>query len=254
LNTFTTYEMSGLGFAEGEVAVVTGAGSGIGRACALMAARSGLTVVLWDRDAAGLEGTLQELSRLGLRAHGRDVDVTNPQAVAAGWGDTRTRGPCRYLINNAGPPASSPGAFDKLLTDAVGSMQNVTSTWLELCGADARSVVNMSSIAGNLQGVEDANPFYPAAKAAIAGYTRHLATRYRGMPRANAIAPGIIETPRTRPYMDRPVIQQMVARIPQGRLGTASEIASVACFLLSPAAGYVNGALVAVDGGLSHAS
>jgi 3-oxoacyl-[acyl-carrier protein] reductase len=127
-------------------------------------------------------------------------------------------------------------------------------SWIEHCPTAAAALVNVSSIAGNFQGGgQSIQPFYPASKAAIVGYTRYLATRYRGAPRANAVAPGLVITPRTIPFLDMPVIAETAARIPMGRLGFPEEIASAVLFLLSPAAGYINGVLLPVDGAWAHA-
>ena len=139
------------------------------------------------------------------------------------------------------------------MTISVGSVHRVTTSWIEHCPTMAVALVNISSIAGNFQGGGEAiQPFYPTSKAAIVGYTRYLATRYRGAPRANAVAPGLIITPRTIPFLDIPVIAATAARIPMGRLGFAEEIASAVLFLMSPAAAYINGVLLPVDGAWAH--
>jgi len=249
-----TYDMRGLGFAAGDVVVVTGAGSGIGKATALAAARSGLAVAAWDKCAETNRVTKQEIEALGARAVAVTVDVADGAAVARAWEPTLQLGPCRYLVNNAGPPSNSVACFEDNLTIAVGSVHGVTTSWIGHCPTVAAALVNISSIAGNFQGGGQAiQPFYPASKAAIAGYTRYLATRYRGAPRANAVAPGLVITPRTIPFLDMPVIAETAARIPMGRLGFPEEIAGVVLFLLSPAASYVNGVLLPVDGAWAHA-
>jgi NAD(P)-dependent dehydrogenase (short-subunit alcohol dehydrogenase family) len=243
------YDMRGLGFTAGDVIVVTGAGSGIGRATALAAARSGLSVAIWDICAEACRATKLEVEGMGAKALAVPVDVGNDSAVAAAWDPTLQLGPCRYLVNNAGPASNSTASFNDNLTISVGSVQRVTTSWIEHCPTAAAALVNISSIAGNFQGGGQAiQPFYPASKAAIAGYTRYLATRYRGAPRANAVAPGLIITPRTIPFLDVPLIAATAARIPMGRLGFPEEIAGAVLFLLSPAAAYVNGVLLPVDG------
>jgi len=248
------YDLRGLGFAAREVIVITGAGSGIGKATALMAARSGLAVGIWDMDIAGANETAREIESAGGQALAIAVNVGEDAAVANAWEATRALGPCRYLVNNAGPGSSSKAPFDDNLLLAVGSVHRVTTSWLELHAADAASVVNISSVAGNFQGSGlNAQPFYPTAKGALAAYTRYLATRHKGKPRANSVAPGFTITPRTIPYLDYPGMLENLARIPQGRAGFPEEIASAVLFLLSPAAGYINGVLLPVDGGWIHA-
>jgi NAD(P)-dependent dehydrogenase (short-subunit alcohol dehydrogenase family) len=112
------------------------------------------------------------------------------------------------------------------------------------------SLVNLASVAGNFQGGgQTIAAFYPAAKTGIAGYTRYLATKYGGKPRANAVAPGLTLTPRTIPFMQNPAIAETVERVPLGRPGYPEELAAAILFLLSPAASYINGVLLPVDGG-----
>ena len=246
------YDMRALGFALGEVAVVTGAGSGIGKATALAAAHSGLAVAAWDIDGATAGATVREAQALGVRALAIMVNVCDPAQVDRAWEATLPLGPCRYLVNNAGPPSNAAGPFGENLLRALGSVELVTTQWLDRCADIASSVVNLASVAGNFQGGgQSIAPFYAAAKTGIAGYTRHLATRYGGKPRANAIAPGFALTPRTIPFLDNPAIAETVARVPLGRPGFPEEIASTILFLLSPAASYINGALLPVDGGMA---
>lgn len=241
-------------FAPGQVIAITGAGSGIGRSTARVAARFGLTVAVWDMTADSAHRVADEITADGGRACAVTVDVNDTGAVASAWTITRALGPCAYLVNNAGPGSGSDAPFAVNLHAALGSMEMVTTQWLEQDGAIASSLVNVSSISGNFQGGGDTvQAFYPTAKAGIVGYTRYLATRYRGQPRANAVAPGFTLTPRTAPYLEMPAMERLAARIPMGRLAEPEEIAAAIMFLLSPAASYVNGVLLPVDGALAHA-
>lgn len=249
-----SYDMRALGFDPGELVVVTGSGSGIGKATALAAARSGLSVGVWDIVGENAEQTAREAREFGVEALAVTTDVADRSAVAAAWEATLALGRCRYLVNNAGPPSNSDAPFAENLMIALGSVELVTTQWLERCGDVAASVVSIASIAGNFQGGGQAiAPFYPTAKTGIVGYTRYLATRYGGRPRANAVAPGVTITPRTAPMLDSPAMSATSARIPQGRLGYPEELASAILFLLSPAASYINGALLPVDGGMALA-
>ena len=143
-----------------------------------------------------------------------------------------------------------PRRLPRILLKALGSVELVTTQWLEHCGDVAASMVNIASIAGNFSGGGQAiSPFYAAAKTGITGYTRWLATRYGGQPRANAVAPGIVLTPRTIPRFESFGIDAAASTIPLGRLGFPEELASAILFLLSPAASYINGVLLPVDGG-----
>ena len=107
--------------------------------------------------------------------------------------------------------------------------------------------MNVSSVAGNVIGT--APDWYPAAKAAIMGYTRHLAAYRSDDVRANAVAPGMTDTPRLRGFTASDVGQRVLQRIPLHRLGTPEEISWAILFLLSPLASYINGVLLTVDGG-----
>jgi 3-oxoacyl-[acyl-carrier protein] reductase len=246
--------MRSLGFAAGDVVTVTGGASGIGRATALTAVQAGLAVAVWDLDAEGAAETVRMAEAMGGRALAVEADVADRAAVTRSWEATLALGACRYLVNNAGPPSFSPEPFLDNLTAALGSVELVTTQWLDRCCAEAESIVNIASIAGNFSGGgQTISPFYPTAKMGIVGYTRWLATRHGGRPRANAVAPGVILTPRTIPSMADPSRAAVNASIPQGRLGFPEELASAVVFLLSPAASYINGVLLPVDGGLSVA-
>lgn len=248
------YDMRALGFQAGKVVTVTGGGSGIGKATVLAAAKSGLTAAVWDRNATAAAATVREAEELGGVAFSITVDVTDPGAVETAWGATLARGECCYLVNNAGPSSSAGGPFMENLNAALGSMELVTTQWLECVGERAESVVNLASIAGNFQGGgKTISSFYPAAKAGVSGYTRYLATKFEGRPRANAVAPGMTLTPRTIPYLANPAVAEGLERIPLARPGYPEELAAVILFLLSPAASYINGVLLPVDGGWSIA-
>lgn len=242
------YDFRALGFAPGEVVVVTGAGSGIGKATALTAAKSALAVAVWDMDAKGANETAQAINASGGTALAVTADVGSDKDVARAWDESARLGPCRYLVNNAGPSMVTELPFDASLALAMGSIYRVTTSWMERHGAAAASVVNMSSVLGNFQG-GTGQAFYPVAKAGIAGYTRHLALKHRGQPRANAVAPGFILTPRTQPYLQNENTRVRLARIPAGRTGFPEDVAAAVMFLLSPAAAYINGALLPIDGG-----
>ncbi|WP_432993631.1 SDR family NAD(P)-dependent oxidoreductase [Dactylosporangium sp. CA-233914] len=219
-----------LGFSTGDTVVVTGGASGIGAATAALAAGAGLRVVVWD--IAPVDG-------------GSIVDVYDRAAVEAAFA---AAGPVRYLVNNAGPASGGPPLpFTDGLTFTAGSVELVTSAWLSTGPPEGAAVVNVASVAGNLVGTD--SPWYSAGKAAIAGYTRHLATRAAPHVRANAVAPGFIETPRMAGFAGTPLGQSLIERNPMGRAGRPADVAAAILFLLSPAAAYVNGVLLPVDGG-----
>jgi NAD(P)-dependent dehydrogenase (short-subunit alcohol dehydrogenase family) len=251
------------GFVPGDTVIVTGAGSGIGRATALAGAAMGLSVGVWDLDSRAASATTGEIVDAGGTAVAATVDVGDDEQVHAALEIT---GPARYLVNNAGPPSSVERPFDEALVLCVGSVRRVTSAWLAASPpaaarppvppaagrppvppAAGRALVNVASVAGTTIGT--APDWYPTAKAAIAGYTRHLAAYRSAEVRANAVAPGMIDTPRLAGFATSPVGRRALARVPLGRLGSPEDVAMTILFLLSPLAAYVNGALLVVDGG-----
>jgi NAD(P)-dependent dehydrogenase (short-subunit alcohol dehydrogenase family) len=227
--------------------IVTGAASGIGRATAKLAADQGLAVIGWDVDAYGLAAMRDEIVAAGGSFTGYVADITSPQSVQhAMQASARNLAP-RYLVNNAGPPSTAALRFDAAIAGSLIATQCVTRRWLEAEPADP-VLVNVVSIAGNLLGLAE---WYSAAKAGIMGYTRHLAVGRPHRLRANAVAPGLINTPRVQDTLVSDRGRDIVSRNPMRRVGEPEEIASVVLFLLSPAAAYVNGAMVVADGGSS---
>lgn len=236
------------GFTAGDAVLITGAGSGIGRATAVRAAGLGLAVSLWDLNPAGLEETAQLVRTTAPAVHTWVADVSDDAAVDAGFSDAgRALGAIRYLHNNAGPASSSDIPFDRALEICVGSVRRMTQAWSAAGPGQGAAMVATTSVAGNLVGTD--NAWYSASKAAIMGYVRHLAAHRATEFRSNGVAPGMTDTPRLAGFAGSETGQRVLTRIPLGRMAAPDDIAWATLFLLSPLAGYINGVFLPVDGG-----
>lgn len=240
----------------GRVAVVTGAGRGIGAATALLFAKAGANVALVDRDAAGVTQTAQQIGLVGGEALPFTTDVTDAFAVertfdrvAEEWGSLDV------LVNNAGLLRESP--LDDLAEEDLQETLDVNLRGAMVCARAA--VPHMAKLRrGRILSASSATTWlgprgltaYSAAKAGIVGMTRTWARELGPLGiTANAVAPGLIdsETVRTVPPEE---LEDTLRRIPARRLGRPEEVAAVYLFLASDLASFVNGAVVGVDGGL----
>jgi 3-oxoacyl-[acyl-carrier protein] reductase len=241
---------------EGRVAVVTGAGRGIGCATARALARAGASVALVDRDAALVTRTAEQIGLEGGEALPFTNDITDAFAVERTFDRVVEEwGRLDILVNNAGALREAP--LDDLSDDDLQEMIDVNLRGAMVCARAAvpqmvarrhGRILSASSVSTRL-GARGLTA-YSAAKAAIVGMTRTWARELgpQGIT-ANVVAPGLIdsETVRTVPPEE---LESALARIPARRLGRPEEVAAVYLFLASDLASFVNGAVVGVDGGL----
>jgi 2-deoxy-D-gluconate 3-dehydrogenase len=239
----------------GKVAIVTGANTGIGRAIAVALAQAGADVALAGRSRA--DETAEQVRAAGRRAALIEADLSTTAPVGAVVDRTLAElGGLDILVNNAGIIRRADAAeFSEEDWDSVIDT-NLKSLFF-LCQATGRrmiaqgsgKIVNIASLLSFQGGIRV--PSYAAAKSGVAGLTKALANEWAGKGvNVNAIAPGYIATNNTAALQaDETRNRQILERIPAGRWGDPKDIAGAAVFLASPAADYINGHVLAVDGG-----
>ena len=239
-----------------QVAVVTGAGRGIGRAIALKFAAEGAAIVCVSRTQENSEKVAAEVRALGRKAWAHAVNVGSANGVNDAASKIVTEaGRVDMLVNNAGVTRDgllmrmSEEDWDTVLdTNAKGAFlftKAFTRTFLK---QRSGRIINVASVIGLIGNAGQAN--YAASKAALIGFTKSVARELasRGIT-ANALAPGFIETDMTAALTDE-MKKEMLTRIPLNSFGQAEDVANAALFLASPAARYITGQVLAVDGGM----
>ena len=245
---------------DGQVALVTGAASGIGRGIALGLAGSGADVACLDLVGPALEAVVAEIADGGRRAVALPADVTDPDSLAEAVRRTEAElGPLTLAVNSAGVADAAPAE-----EMALAQWQRVvdidyTGVFLS-CQAEARAmlprgrgaIVNIASMSGTIVNRGLLQAHYNSAKAGVAHLTRSLAMEWAGRGvRVNAISPGYTATPmNSRPEVaDR--VRQFEADTPLGRMAVVDELVGPAVFLLSDAASFCTGVDLLVDGGFT---
>jgi 3-oxoacyl-[acyl-carrier protein] reductase len=239
----------------GKVALVTGAGRGIGKAIAGALAGSGAAVAVNDIDTASAERTAGELGR-GARAF--PADVADPGAVARLVDDVVAHyGRLDILVNNAGIEPKAP-----ILELSIDDWQRTLDVNLSAAfytsqaagrvmrAAGGGAIVNIASIAGHNIPLPN-RASYVASKAGLVGFTRECAREFAAYGiRVNAVCPGVIETEMTAESRGNAAqVEKWLADIPQGRLGQPPDVAGLVLFLCSDGAAYLTGQAINVDGG-----
>jgi NAD(P)-dependent dehydrogenase (short-subunit alcohol dehydrogenase family) len=241
-----------MGLLDGHQALVTGAGSGIGRATCLRLRQEGALVALLDIDGEAAAAVAEELGGGPVVA----ADVSDGEAMDAAVQRVAAElGGLTILVNNAGVGAVKPlhrysdREYDRIVDVSMrGTFNGIRAAAPMMLEAGRGSIVNVSSISG-MRPTRGEAP-YAASKAAVIALTQSAALEYGPILRVNCVSPGLIETPMTAPLMgDEKTRASFDRKTPLGRVGTAEDVASVIAFLCSDMAAYVTGINLPVDGG-----
>lgn len=242
---------------DGQIALVTGASQGLGEAVAIRLGANGAHVLCIARNAEKLNRTVEAITANGGKATAIECDVTDRGAVEQLFAAIEEKyEKLDILVNNAGItrdtllPIMRDDQWDEIIA------ANLTSCFL-FCRAASKlmmrkrygRIINMSSVSGIIGNAGQTN--YSATKAGMIGFTRSLSKELaKRKVTVNAVAPGFIESDMTKALGDA-ILSEVKTKIPAARLGTAEDVAACVLFLASPAASYVTGQVLTVDGGMT---
>jgi len=252
-----TYFLCDMGQLVNQIAVITGAGRGIGRAIGLKFAAEGADIVCISRTSENSEKIADEVRGLGRKAWAHAVDVSDAAAVNATAGQIMTEaGRVDILVNNAGITRDgllmrlSEADWDAVLnTNLKGAFLFTRAFSRAFIKQRSGRIINIASVVGLIGNAGQAN--YAASKAGMIGFTKSVARELssRGIT-VNALAPGFVTTDMTA-GLSESIRADLLKNIPLGRLGEVEDIAAATLFLASPAARYITGQVLAVDGGMT---
>ncbi|CUX04012.1 3-oxoacyl-(acyl-carrier-protein) reductase FabG [Agrobacterium genomosp. 2 str. CFBP 5494] len=241
----------------GRVALVTGAAHGIGLAIADRLAGRGAHVVIWDIDRDAGERTVRDLAKRDDAATFMNVDLADPTHVLQMACETVTRfSGIDILVNNAGIVSTGPvedielAEFQRLIAIDLTAVFLLTKSFLpHMAASHWGRIVNIASVAGQQGGGLLGNSCYAAAKGAVIAFSKGIAREAGPFNvTCNTICPGLTDTDLTSSLTDKQR-EDIVAAIPVGRTGRPDDIAEATAFLVSPAAGFITGVTLNVDGG-----